>query len=314
MPFFPSPCWWSTDHEPDPRVFMPFEVFYQHLIHIKGSDFTLYPYPGTPMTILDLDIDGFRIPFLVTARPYHLTETKSQYTYVSLLSEFQTVNQLRWFVEKGGKLDLPFHFFPHIRGLFAGRRGHHFFWYHLGFRKKEYEQQIEDALMARGLSPTIQLYPSGDDNAFYSPLSFYEVQKELQATSGLVHQRLFYPDFPHREVSAEEFIEEWPDDTGELMVYYPIRLSGIKYTLPLAIATRTNRTSRIRHPVVLGVFGRKTINTTRVATGILPIIDRSLAETVSRNISADFGIAVDAVLYTPTPRPKGQSEYERVIG
>ena len=262
-----SPLWWSTDYAPDTREYMPFEEFRGRLVHLGKyqvtntrffrtdkytveKDIYLYPEPRVPMTIIELDISGQSLPLLVTARPYHEKELYS-FPFPHFLYEHKSIDELSEFVQSGGVIDLPRHFYPHIRGLFAGRRGNNFFWYPLRTNSwwGEFGRHIDGALEGKGL-PFIELY----EPSFSEDRTYYDVWKELLEKRDLVDQkRPTWVDFDYKEVSAEEFIEEY-EGAQDLLIFYPLRLPDIEATLPLIIATKTYARSKLKGPVVLGIY------------------------------------------------------------
>jgi hypothetical protein len=320
-----SPYWWSTDYAPDPRESLPFEEFKDRLVHLGkckitnrflGSpnvyekDVYLYPEPNVPMTTINLDIEGQELPFFVTARPYNPKELEHGLS-PRFLAE-HPLETLPEFCRSGGTIDLPNHFYPHIRGLFAGQRGSQFFWYLLrpGFpvNEEDFYHQISESKKRSELS-FIDIYTSGYGG---EDKTYTEVWNELLEKSNLVdNKKLGQPNFPFLEVPLEEFIQDWQKPEQDLLVYYPLRLSDIKSTLPLVVATRTNKESKTRKPVVLGIYAEDGKHGGGHKAGILRIKDYQMAESISRAITDDFGIDVDTVLFTPQA---GRPKYDRISG
>lgn len=320
-----SPLWWSTDHAPDPREYMPFEELRGRLVRLgkcqttntefflssdkytAERDVYLYPEPRVPMTILELDVGGQSLPLLVTVRPYHEKELYSL-PFPRFLYEHRLIDELPEFVQSGGVIDLQKHFYPHIRGLFAGKRGNNFFWYPLRINSwwRELGRYIDGALEEKGLS-FIELY----EPPFSEDRTYCDVWNELLERKDLVDQRRpAWVDYDYKEVSAEEFMEEYEGEQ-DLLIFYPLRLPSIEATLPLVIATRTHAKSKLKGPIILGIYAGNGRVGNRRREGILRIKNRQLAEDVSKAISEDFGIPVDAVLFIPQ---KGRPRYERVLG
>src|SRR3989344_4348638 len=186
-----SPLWWSTDYSPDAREYLPFAEFKKRLINLGDCNtkrdpyFTgainlvtrkvsLYPEPKVPISILDLEVEGYNLPFLVTARPYHANELSSQ-PFPKFLAE-HPLETLPSYVQKGGIIDLPNHFYPHIRGLFAGTRGNNYFWYltHTNTFWEEFGKPVKDALEKKKLG-LIGFYNS----PMFGNRTYSEVWKEL---------------------------------------------------------------------------------------------------------------------------------------
>lgn len=327
-----SPFWWSTDYAPDPREYISFEEFKNRLVHIGPSkmknaskfssgviyedDLYLYSSPQVPISIVNLDIHGETLPFMVTARPYHENELHS-IPYVRTLGEHPNIEDMREFVQSGGIITLLEQFHPHIRGLFAGKRGNHFFWYPVKsfdtfsspddmVNNREYKD-LHEALGKNNL-----LFLKIFDYFQAEPYSFTGVWDELQQHQSLVDVkdggRLTHINFDAKEVSAEEFIEDHRKGL-DLLLFYPLRIEGFWETLPLVIANRTHEASKQNKPVVLGIFADNTSVGRGRHRGIARIKDRGLAETIAQVISQDFGIALDTVLFTPH---KGRPKYERI--
>lgn len=319
-----SPLWWSTDYAPDAREYVPFDEFRERLVYLGECSTTrrnlyfsvgdenlmprevyLYPEPKVPISLLNLEVEDHQLTFLVTARPYHINELSST-PFSKFLAE-HPLESLPDYVQNGGIIDLSNHFYPHIRGLFAGTRGNHFFWYltHATTFWEEFGKPIRDALEKKNLG-FIGFY----DSPMLGDRSYTEVWDELEGKSQFVDQRRpTWVDFPHSEVSAEEFIQNYQKTDQDLLVSYPLRLPDFESTLPLIIATRTHKTSSLRSPVVLGIYAENGYAGYCGRGGILRIKDKALAETISEIISIDFGIPVDVVLFTPQ---KGRPKYERV--
>ena len=132
--------------------------------------------------------------------------------------------------------------------------------------------------------------------------------RELAKKENLVDQRKpRWINFPATEVSVEDFIET--HQRSDLLLFYPLRADGIENTLPLAIASRSHKESKLRKPIVLGIYAENGLSGRSRRGGILRIKDRKFAELISREISEDFGFSVDSLLFTPQ---KGRAKYERV--
>jgi len=312
-----SPNWWSTDYKPDPREFLSFEEFERRLVRLGGAktlrcpfglfadsyDFfgfyeerhvvkrevCLYPNHLVPITIIDLEINGQDLPFLVTARPCPRSD---EYAL--------SLDKVAKEIEFGKLINIPEMYYPHIRGLFAGKRGNHFFWYDWN----DYESALRTTLEARGLS-FLNIWSGGGRR-------YADVWFELKMKENLVDQRRpILLDFPRKEVSAEEFLADWQNVDQDLVVFYPLRLQGLSETLPMVISTRTHKESRLRKPTVLGVFAENGADGFCQRGGILRIKNLQMAESVSQLLTQDFGIPIDTVLFVPTP---GRPRYERISG
>lgn len=323
-----SPFWWNTDYEPDPREYMNFPEFKRRLVHfgirnivytrflgmdkdVQKRDVYLYPRPQIPMTIFNLEILEQNLPFMVTARPYHEKELSSE-PLSSFLLKNKDLEKLKaeLKVDKNKIIDLHQHFYPHIRGLFAGAKGTNLFWYPInvnswydilntGINAKE----LQDALKKKNL----------DFLGFYRmPYSdrrtYHKVWEEL-SNSSLVSMNPQWPDFPSpSEVSVEEFVNSLNAD-GDRITFYPLRTPALKETLPIVVSTRTHEASANRKPTVLGVYAENKPPGYGYKAGILRIKNLDLAQFISSKISKDFGIPVDTVLFTPQ---KGRPKYERI--
>lgn len=318
-----SPFWWSTDYSPDPREYLSFEEFRSRLIHlgeckitkpmgfpgdpVHQRDVYLYPEPYVPISLLDLEIEGQLLTFLVTARPYHKKELDS--IPYSLFLAQHPLNTLPEFVRSNGVISLHSHFYPHIRGLFAGSRGNHFFWYPL--RINSYWEKF-GSLIAKSLERKKLSFLGLYEPPYWEELTHNNVWSEFEEKEKrrLVDQhKPALVDFEYLQVSVDEFLEGFQESNKDLMVFYPLRLPGIDNTLPLVIATRTHKESRLRKPVVLGIYAENGPRGYGWKGGILRIKNLRLAEAISKAISEDFGVPVDTVLFTPQ---KGRPKYERV--
>ena len=319
------PFWWSTDYAPDPRKYMGFDDLISRCVQVGVREKTratssmypwekvatqepllLYPYPEVPMSVLKLKVDKKMLPFFVTARPFH---KKERYSLPSSLLLFEhSMEELHGILASGKQRDLYAHFMPHIRGLFAGRRGNHLFWYPL---KAEGNWEgcglpLDNALRQANLF-FIDVY---EPTAYGEINSYSGVWDELGSKGTWVDQRKqMFPNFPSTYVSAEEFIEDWEGTENELSLHYPLRHPEMRYTMPLFISTKTNKESVTRKPVILGVWADNGQMGFCRRAGICRIKDRSLAEYASESISDDFGIPVDCILFTPRP---GRPQYERI--
>ncbi|MBI2028356.1 MAG: hypothetical protein HYT07_01985 [Candidatus Levybacteria bacterium] len=315
-----SPLWWGTDHAPDPREYISFDEFIGRLVYLgncrvtssdaallglpsREKDVYLYPDPRVPISVIELDVNGQNLPLLITVRPYHEKELDSS-PFPVFLNEHRSIEELPDYITSGGVINLPEHFFPHIRGLFVGKRGNNHFWYPLHTSSwRDFGRDIEQALAEKKLS-FIGLYqPPMSDERTYG-----EVWNELKGKGDLVEQRSpKWIDFPSVEVSVEEFIKD--HQRSDLLLFYPIRLEGIDNTLPLVITSKTHKESKVRRPIVLGIYAENGLSGRSRRSGILRIKQLQLAEDISRVISEDFGIPVDTLLFTPQ---KGRPKYQRV--
>lgn len=324
-----SPYWWSTDYGPDPREYLPFEQFQKRLVCLgkiptrKRQDPAFifmprgdrdinktYVYQGdhVPITVLDLEIDGDPLRFLVTARPYSPKEQSSRYTCVWQIADFPSIPKLQSFLAQGGTINLLNHFYPHIRGLLASQRGNHYFWYELSSDWRiAYKEPLELALKKKGI-PSLDIFFS----SYSSDRTYLGVWEELKEKPGFVGQRKTWrPDFPFKEVSAEEFIQDYQQENQDLAVYYPLKIEGFNETLPLFVATRICQESQERKPIVLGIYAGNGLSGFGRRAGILRILNREFAKKISALISQDFNLQVDTLLFIPKP---GKQLYERISG
>lgn len=320
-----SPLWWSTDYAPDSREYIPFDEFKKRLVNLgkcptarRNPSFLstenpvtrkvcLYPEPKVPISILNLEVEGYNLPFLITVRPYHTNELSS-HPFPKFLTE-HPLETLPDYVQNSGIIDLPNHFYPHIRGLFAGTRGNNYFWHltHTNTFWEEFGKPLKNALEKKNLG-FIGFYNS----PMFGERSYSEVWKEIAKKPQLVDQKIpSWVDFPYSEVSAEELIQDYQKADQDLLVFYPLRVPDFINTLPLVIATKTHEASNIKKPAVLGIYAENGLTGRCRMGGILRIKDQQLASTVSEEISEDFGISVDTVLFTPQ---KGKPKYERISG
>lgn len=324
-----SPFWWSTDYAPDPREFVPFDEFQRRLVNFGDTRtlrteiarektslvraVALYPNPTVPISIVNLPVDGQHLPFMVTARPFNKKEALFSPDPKSLHSN-HTLEELIEGVKDGSPIDLPDHFYPHVRGLFAGRRGNHFFWYMLEPYPTEDLQEdfsVEPfKKIKKGLS-LIGLENLGIYRETYSDTRSYRgVWDEITKRTDLLDVRggPRWQDFSEKEVSAEEFIDEY-ETSPNLLVYYPLRTPDFKFTLPLAITNTTNKGATNRKPAILGVFADNGMVGRNRHRGIFRLRNKEFAQAMAKAITSDFGIPVDAVLFTPQ---KGKPKYERI--
>ena len=311
-----SPVWWSVDNVPDPREPMSFREFTQRLVYagkryVTGKrlrnlgehyekDAYLYPFPVVPMSILNLKVDGTDLPFVVTARPYNKSEATCP-PYQRILDKYPSVPE--YLASAGEKEKLLDHFYPHIRGLFAGSRGEHFFWYRI---RGEFGDLVEQALERDGMN-FIHVYLAGFG---WGTRHYEDNWSEFKEASGRVDMRkLKWPDFEAKSVSAEEFITSWENPDEDLIVHYPISIPGTETLSSLVISNRTNNGNKTVRPAVLGIYVRNGLTGRTARHGIARVKDLGLARYISKTISDDFGISVDCVLFTPQ---KGSPKYERV--
>lgn len=321
-----SPLWWDTDYEPDPREYLDFKEFKRRLVHLgkcktrnhfqlstsfTERDIYLYPRPKIPISILNLEISGHMLPFMVTARPYHEKELFSEPISLFLLQN-KDLNKLKeeLAIDKNKIVDLHQHFQPHVRGLFAGAKGNHFFWYPVHFNAAFDAaevgikfQEAQEMLKKKRLG-FIGLYqpPYGNRR------TYHRVWKEL-AHSALVSMNPKWPDFSSfREVSADEFIDDLNMD-GDRYVFYPLRTPLLKETLPLVITTQTHEASNDRKPAVLGIYAENLPPGYGFKAGILRIKDLKFAQFISNQVSQELTTPIDTVLFTPQ---KGRPKYDRI--
>jgi len=318
-----SPLWWGIDYSPDPREYMDFSDFKKTLVHLGSCptttteffstgyktierDVYLYPKPAVPMSILNLQVLGQTLPFLVTARPYHEKEKFDQPGSLFLI-ENPDIKKLPEYVRAGKTIDLWNHFYPHLRGLFAGAKGNNLFWYPVNFNVFWYEfgEKVREALDKRQLGFLGEFEPTYREGRTYS-----QVWNELTKKKDLFDPKPAWTDFESRQVSRDEFIAE-KDKEENLTVYYPVKVPNIEETLPVLISNRTHTQSKERKPVVLGVYAENGGHGYTHRGGILRIKDPEIAKHVSREISTDFGMPIDAVLFIPQ---KGRPKYERISG
>lgn len=140
--------------------------------------------------------------------------------------------------------------------------------------------------------------------------TYTQVWYELGFEGNLVDQKKpLMPDFEYKEVTIEEFLTYNRNPLKDLLVFYPLRVKGMRETLPVALSTRSHATSSVRAPVVLGIYAENGRTGFTRRGGILRIKNREFAEKISTLLSADFGIPIDTVLFTPQP---GRPKYERI--
>lgn len=318
------PYWWSTDYEPDPRVYLNYKDFEYKLVYIGKfipkfeqcqRDLLLYPEPDVPVSVVSLDVKGHELPFLITARPYHEKEIEYSSHYMDL--RYQPVEKplferLQGYLKEGNSLRLPRHFQPHIRGLFAGVRGTHLFYYPLGMVDNKWES-IEDSIEEAFLKE--MLYPL---YVYHEPYlggnTYQEIYWEMEANPDLFDTKdPKRVDFAFNKVSIDEFLDQTKNGQnqqgGEQMVLYPLRLPGFKHTFPLVIVSRTHRSSRLFNPAILGVYSSVIRGYRMGVSGIWRIKDEGLASVISREMTQDLGINIDTVVFKPA---KGRPIYERV--
>lgn len=313
-----APLWWDTDYAPNPREYVPFESFKKRLVgmgvctisrssHFRSeprlgdetyqADVRLYTSPTVPMTILPLEIDGLTLPFFITARPYHQREQSS---YNTAHFVYRPISELRQHLRDGNPLLLPRHFFPHIRGLFAGARGNHLFWYPFNVDYDTNYHKLISAL-AKGNNTFLDINSPAADRT-------YEDARQELAERNLIDARApHWFDFLIKQVSAEDLIETAKGE-HPAYTYYPVRVPGVEHTLPVVVSNKTHSTSEINRLAAIGVYAVVRGGGDKRG-GIWRIKDRELASNVSAELTSDFGVPVDAVLFTPQ---KGRPHFERV--
>ncbi|OGH12240.1 MAG: hypothetical protein A2857_00545 [Candidatus Levybacteria bacterium RIFCSPHIGHO2_01_FULL_36_15] len=300
-----SPYWWSTDFVPDPREYMPFEQFRSRLVPVEKDGktyFHLYTQKAVPMTTVTLPIEGEDLTFMVTARPYRL-DSKNLVDCGDLTDRFfdRSFSEIAEDIEKYHGTIMQLHCLPHVRGLFVGAGGNHIFWY--PDRNISFIEKIEDALKKQNLN---FIQPAGYSGAGRVELSYANAHEELTQKKLIAGRTAVKINFPHEEVSADEFLD-YQKTEGDLVLCYPLRLPTINETIPLAIATRTHATSHKKAPVVLGVSAG-TDRYLEQMRAIWRIKDRNFAERISDAISSDFKFPVDTVFFDP----HAKVQYKRV--
>jgi hypothetical protein len=269
------------------------------------KDVYLYPKPEVPIALLNLNIAGEILPFMITARPYHNKESNS-IPHSQFLDKNQDLTQLKDDVQKNKTIiNLHNHFYPHIRGLFAGVRKNNIFWYPLraSVYWLEFGKKIQKALDKRKLG-FIEIYEATADE----DRTYHKVWEEL-STKSLVSMKPAWINFSPKQVSAEEFIHE-KNSLKDLLVYYPLRIPTIKETLPLIVTNRTHQESKNSKPAILGIYAQNGLkHGYGWKGGILRIKNQEFAKYISQQISDDFGMPIDTVLFTPQ---KGKPKYERI--
>lgn len=328
-----SPNWWSTDYASDPRKLVSFEEFQEKLISLSSSKTDmisprLYPDPQVPISILNLEIDNQEFKFIVTCRPYHEKEKHSDFSSQRLFSnDLDSGNSIEDIKKKwrnNKKVKLQDHFYPHIRGLFVSKRDNHFFWYPL-VTENEYNssgkrmedkiltnKKIKDALIKKNLS-FINIYDS-----YGLEITYNGILDELQDKSGQPYfsfkklNKINNINFDANEISAEEFIDNYHNNlqnSSDFYVKYPLKLPIFSSTLTLIIFNKTSEDNLNRNPVILGILADDDCSGRYDHKGILRIKDKSLAQEISKKISADFGFHVDTILFTPQV---GHPKYDRI--
>lgn len=318
-----SPFWWGTDYQPDPRKYLPYEEFSQKLVKIDrmiGDPYYLYPEPEVPITTIELPIFGQKLNFMVTARPFHPKEINSDPPEI-LLREFKSASLLQKYVQEHNDSLFNFsqgeiqencneplgHFKPHIRGLLASVRGNNFFWYPINLFSLSTDQtrdQFNFALQERNLS-YLGIFQTGYGG---DHLTYKDIWEELISLPNIFcTKKLSMPELhsinPNkpREVQAEEFISGYT--RSNLSLLYPIRIHGINHTLPLRIRNVRFGNDEIK-ALICGIKSNVVDH-----CGIIKITDPEIAKQISQEISQDFGIPVETLLYVPHP---GKSTYQRV--
>lgn len=328
-----SPLWWSVDYGFPPKEVVPFDEFEKRLTRLGVMTTTgimeyAYMEARTPITVLNIEIDGENLPFFVTARPFTVDEGAHHSLPWNLSEGVENDEDLKktvlQFANGGGILDVNHNYFPHIRGLYAGKRGDHHFFYPLQHYNIPQDNSLEalyswpfdgnykkiTEALKRAELPPLNIYFDGFTIAYGGDKRTHDDVWDEMREKRLVDQKKPYSgDFPYKEVSAEEFIGYFRETNDDLIVFYPLISPFIESTLQLAIATRTHSASKIRKPVVLGVYAGNGLTGYPHKEGILRIKDREFAMYISNAISEDFGLEVDAVLFTPQ---KGRPKYERI--
>jgi hypothetical protein len=232
-----SPLWWSTENNPDPRELLSFNEFKNRLLptgqlssemflddygpanqKVKKRNLCLYPFPKVTMSILELNIEGQSLPFLITARPYH----RNELGYSPLernLEKYPTVYRLRQAVKSGENIRLLDHFHPHIRGLFAGKINEHYFWYPIvSLYKNNFVAIVRNSLEEKDLPFFVDIYKHWPGFDFWGSRKYQENWFELSNDKKSIDLKsLCQPDYPYKEVSPEEFLEDL-EKNGNLVV------------------------------------------------------------------------------------------------
>lgn len=318
-----SPLWWSTENTPDPREFMSFETFLNRIVDV-GKTYSvvtfrekemeipqtyLYPKPQVPMTILELEIDSQKMPFLITARPFNLVEDY-QDPFEEFLHKYGNVNKLMNALKKGAKVSLLDHFRPHIRGLYAGKRNENIFWYPLLYSDKyDLGEIIKNGLKKRNLS-FIDTYGIAYNGNPWGSRRYLDAWVELKCSGNknIDLKTLCRPDFNYKEVSVEEFLEDYQKEEN-LLVYYPFHVDGYNYQWTIVLSNKTHYAGKLQTPVVLGFYIDNGSLGFANRHGIARIKNKDFAKLINNTLSKDIGINISTVLFTPQ---RGRPKYELI--
>lgn len=312
-----SPNWWSTDYAPDPREYVSFEEFNSRLVDV-GDGCRLYPHPRVPMTLLKLEIDGENLSFMVTARPYHERETTNHSMPNDLFWEKGdnfSISTVRPLSEIYGKMrsllnprfgfpELPSQCLPHIRGMFIEARGANLFWstvYSGRKRNVDFRDVIQDKLASVGLG-----HIHARDFIGYSDFMTRTRAHKEAYEKRIITGKQYKGEINHAEVSRVEFCDDMDASMEKgRAVLYPVRLPGLKATLPVLVSTRNCEGKTVERPVALGIEAESGVDGR--GYGLWFFGGEDTCRAISRVLSKDFDTQVDVMLRRPLP---GRPAYE----
>ncbi len=297
-----KPLWWDLDYSPDPRELVDINEFMERIVRFGRHkyffaepplfvDFNLYKSERVPVTLIDCEIEGEKIPLFATARPYNQMELTyraelwpeenmrkaledsdhANEKYAQIKKKYKPrfaeaagnqheeyslwMEYIKELSEIKGYVFLEWHFFPHVRGVFKERVGNHFFWYPV--LSTDFQRAIKNSLGRLAYIFNVWVY----DVNWYTKVGADNVPQLSTPFQELKNKRLInatktvnYPTSDLMEVAYDEFIKRL-DGKVHLVSVYPVRHPELEETIPLVLSTRTHPNSRRRGATALGVMG-----------------------------------------------------------
>ncbi|MBI2590879.1 MAG: hypothetical protein HYW33_03310 [Candidatus Blackburnbacteria bacterium] len=306
-----SPLWWDVDFTPDPRevlvydefkrrltdlgpaveIATPLSMFKDHLLHPTTDEAAphlfLYTHKQVPMAVLLAKIESLWVPLLVTARPYTSQETTEDNPHFLFLSGSpeQAIDQFR---DQTSSLNIADEFFPHARGIIAGTRANHVFWY--PFTRKGAKRVYRD--LAKTAEDYLLVYDS----------SMIGDHRRAETHDELVQKGFIYKGRPTRivtefeRVSYEDLFCGQESGNQLQMVNYPLSLPCLAHVPGVAIVSATPNLNNPSRLVVLGIQ-LETLHKIR---------DPKFAKEAAIKLSRELNKQVDVAVYLPQP---GQSQF-----